>query len=224
MMQDIHRRVAVVTGASRGIGLAITETLLKRGYLVACIARGRKDLDLVREQYDPSGERTMILTCDVGDAEQVQDSIDSVVSGWKRIDVLVNNAGVGFYGDVKDFPDEQWERTHDTNLKGPFNCCRAVIPIMEKQLSGHIIFVSSSSDRGNSPYIASKRGLEGFATSLGYELRDKGIQVSVIVPGEMDKSLFDSPGKADLSGGSKNWSAVPALEVAKVVLETVERL
>lgn len=222
MIQDVQRRVAVVTGASRGIGLAITEALLKHGYLVACMARGMRNLELARNHCDPSGERTMILSCDVSNAEQVRASIDSVVSNWKRIDLLVNNAAVGFQGDVRNFTDEQWNKTQDTNLKGPFNCCREVIPIMERQLSGHIIMISTSSDRGNSPYLASKRGLEGFARSLGYELRDKGIRVSLIIPGEVDKSLYDFPGKPDLSGDSMNWFAVPAAEIANLVIKIAE--
>ncbi len=222
-MADTNReRVAVVTGVSRGIGKAVTQTLLGRGYRVAGFARNATALDQLRDELDPEGDRLLPVVCDVQRGEQVGSAIDKVVGAWGRIDVLIHNAGAGYWGEIAGCTEEDWDRAFDTNVKGAFLLVQAALPTMERQAAGQIVVVSSMAQRAEgaleAPFSASKRGLQGFAKALGLELREKGIGVTVIAPGSLNTAGF-------VPVGVKNqpWYGIPALDFASLIVETLER-
>ncbi len=215
-------RVAVVTGASRGAGKAITGALLRRGFVVGCIARNPGALDALAEELDPEGGRLLALPCDVQDAGQVSAAFEAVGREWGRLDVLVHNAGAGYWGPISGCSEEAWERAFGTNVKGAFLCAKAALPLMESQASGRIVMISSMAQRAEgaleAPFASSKRALQGFARTLGLELRERDIGVTLIAPGALNTAGFVSAGEK-----SQPWYGVPALEIARLVTEVIER-
>ena len=215
-------RVAVVTRASRGAGKAITGALLRRGFVVGCVARNAGALDALAEELDPEGDRLRALPCDVRDAAQVAAAFEDVADRWGRLDVLVHNAGAGYWGPVEQCSEEAWERAFGTNVKGAFLCAKAALALMREQAGGRIVMISSMAQRAEgaleAPFAASKRGLQGFAKTLGLELREKGIGVTLVAPGALNTAGFVSPGEKN-----QPWYGIPAVELARIVMEAIER-
>ena len=181
-------RVAVVTGAASGIGAAISVALAQEGARVALVdlaepAAAEPVLAAVRG-YD---RQAMYVQTDVADEQAVSEMARSVMAHFGRVDVLVNNAGVGAHGTVEQTTPEEWQRVLATNLTGPYLCSRAVLPSMRGNGGGAIIIISSGAGRtgyaGMAAYCASKFGLRGFAEALAAEVGEAGIKVSTIYPG-----------------------------------------
>ncbi len=218
--------VAIVTGASRGLGRAFVEALLRRGYRVGCLARESAHFRRMLSQVDAASDRTLALACDIRDTIAVDAAVQQVVGAWGRVDVLVNNAGVGVRGPVRSFADTDWASIVDTNLSGAFRCTRAVLPVMERQGSGHVFMISSFSAETagaeEAPYGASKRALQGFARALGEEVRAAGVQVTVITPGDIDKTRFMGGGVSPEDAERYRYS-VPAAELASLLVECLDR-
>ena len=223
--------VALVAGASRGIGQAVARTLASAGYLVACLARGRDGLARLQAAIDPDAERTLLLPADVRVAEEVDAAVRATKDRWGRIDALVYTAAAGAVdgprprGPLAKLPESHWDLLHETNLKGAFLCVRAVTSLMEAQRAGHVVLLGSLAGQSPAPgeaaYASSKWGLRGLAQSLGEELRESGIAVTWVAPGAVDTSRFDAPTR-DGDDPARRW-AVPAQEIAAVVLETLQR-
>ena len=196
-----EKKVAIVTGASRGIGRFTVKALVDAGFRVTASARNKEQLDSLREEIDPTGALVMAVSCDVRNSKDVKKTVDETVAKWGRVDVLVNNAGLGTFGMVEDYPEEDWEMLYDTNVKGPFLFSKAVIPHMEKAGGGTIIMVSSVASRfinpGLAAYASTKWALNGFAGCLGLEVRDKGIQVTLIEPGSVNTHFHDPHDQGD---------------------------
>lgn len=192
-------QVAIVTGASQGIGLAIAEALARLGSRVVLLARRRTRLEKAAAQVAALGGETLSLVCDIQKAEDVREAFDEVLGRFGRADVLVNNAGVGLFGPVQDFSDADWETVLNTNLRGTFYCSKTVIPQMIRQRSGHIINIASLAAKngfaGGAVYCASKFGLLGFSYSMAEDLRSYGIRVSVICPGSVLTDFSPHRGK-----------------------------
>ncbi|MFQ5816451.1 MAG: SDR family oxidoreductase [Terriglobia bacterium] len=192
-------QVAIVTGASQGIGLAIAEALASLGSRVALLARRPVPLEPAAAQVAARGVETLPLVCDVQKVQDVRKAFTEVLARFGRADVLVNNAGVGLFGPVQDFSEADWERVLNTNLRGAFYCSQAVIPQMIRQRSGHIINIASLAAKngfaGGSVYCASKFGLVGFSYSMAEDLRGYGIRVSVICPGSVRTEFSPHTGK-----------------------------
>ena len=173
-----------VTGSSRGLGRSITAAVLAKGDNIAATARNPKQLEELVTQY-PS--QIIVLPVDVTNREQIDKAVKDTIEKFGRIDVLVNNAGVGITGAIEEFSNEQMDSQLHINLNGPIDVTRAVLPYMRKQRSGSILNVSSVGGRvgsaGFSMYQAAKFGLQGFTEVLSKEVGSFGIKVTSIEPG-----------------------------------------
>jgi NAD(P)-dependent dehydrogenase (short-subunit alcohol dehydrogenase family) len=192
--------VAVVTGAGRGIGAAISAKLASLGAAVALCGRTQKPLESTANAISKSGGRADVLQCDVTDLRSVEAVAAHVDRTLGRLDILVNNAGVGgFGGPLHQLPPESWDQVLNTNLRGVYYCIRAFAPIMIRARSGHIINISSLAGKNALPngaaYAASKWGLNGLSYSAAEELRGHNIRVSVVCPGSVDTELSPHAGK-----------------------------
>ncbi len=219
---DLHDTVAVVTGASRGIGLATARALVDAGAHVAGLARSEGDLDAVAQAL---GDRFTPVVCDVTDADATQEAIDGVADAHGRLDVLVNNAGLGRFDEVDDLSLEDWNVQVDTNLSGVFHATRAAVPHMKQQgaargadeTAGFIVNVASIAGLVGNPnlsaYNATKFGLRGFSDAVMKELRPDGIKVCCVYPGSVD---------TDFGGGSSNPVAMSPESIAATILHVLQ--
>lgn len=173
-----------VTGSSRGLGRSITAAVLAKGDNIAATARNPKQLEELVTQYPG---QIIVLPVDVTNREQIDKAVKDTIEKFGRIDVLINNAGVGITGAIEEFSNEQMDSQLHINLNGPIDVTRAVLPYMRKQHSGSILNVSSVGGRvgsaGFSMYQAAKFGLQGFTEVLSKEVAAFGIKVTSIEPG-----------------------------------------
>ncbi len=185
---SLQDRVAIVTGASRGIGAATAEVLGQRGAKVAVTARTVADLEHVAAGIRNRGGQALPIACDVLDQGQVEAMFGQVVATWGRIDILVNNAGLGTPTmPVETIPPSDWDATVALNLKSAFLCVRAAVPIMKRQKAGRIVNVSSFAGRNFSRisgphYSAAKAGLLALTKHMAVELGPFGIGVNSVAP------------------------------------------
>jgi 3-oxoacyl-[acyl-carrier protein] reductase len=184
---DSQRRVALITGGSRGLGAGLVDGFLAAGYCVETCSRSRTDLVSAWEQDPNTAERFHFVSADVSDRAQAEQFVKDAVARRGRLDVLVNNAGVAREGVIALFGDEELDQVVDLNLKGTIYVTRAASRAMLARRSGVIINVSSvvglSGYRGLSVYAATKAALDGFTRSLARELGSRGIAVNSIAPG-----------------------------------------
>jgi 3-oxoacyl-[acyl-carrier protein] reductase len=192
-------QVVLVTGASRGIGLAIARKVGQMGAAVSLCARQAAALESARQALAQEGITAVATPADVTCGEQVERLVDATRRQFGEIDVLANNAGVGWFGPVHEASEADWDRVLNTNLKAPFLLMRSVVPSMIRRRSGHIIQISSlagkSSFAGGSVYCASKWGLLGLTYSAAEDLRSHGIRTSVICPGSVLTEFSPHAGK-----------------------------
>jgi 3-oxoacyl-[acyl-carrier protein] reductase len=193
-------QVAVVTGAGRGIGAAIAQELSSLGATVVLCGRTRAALEAAAQAIARAGGKAEVVPCDVTSLQSVEAAAGRVEALFSRVDVLVNNAGVGgFGGPLHQLPPEAWEQILNTNLRGVYYLVRAFAPMMIRARSGHIINISSLAGKNALPngaaYAASKWGLNGLSYSLAEELRGYNIRVAVICPGSTNTELSPHAGK-----------------------------
>jgi 3-oxoacyl-[acyl-carrier protein] reductase len=209
--------VAVVTGGSRGIGLAIASALVERGASVVITGRDQGHLDEAAARF-PTGT-VLPVRADVGKADEAGLAIAAAVERFGGLDVLVNNAGVGRFAAVADMSARDWQTVIDTNLSGVFYCCAAAIPHLKRRGAGWIINISSLAGKnpfsGGAAYCASKAGLNAFSEALMQEVRYDNIRVSYIMPGSVATG-FGGPG----GSGAADWKVAPE-DVADLVIELV---
>jgi 3-oxoacyl-[acyl-carrier protein] reductase len=197
---DLAGHVAVITGAGRGIGAAIARKLAGLGATAVLCGRSRSLLDSTANAIVQSGGKAEAVPCDVTNLQSVEEAARRVASSSGRVDIVVNNAGIGgFGGPLHQLLPDEWDRLMNTNLRGVFYMTRAFAPMMIKARSGHIINISSLAGKNALPngaaYAASKWGLNGLSYSLAEELRTFNIRVSVICPGSTNTELSPHAGK-----------------------------
>ncbi len=185
-------KVWLITGASRGMGLEITRAVLAAGYRV--VATGR-DTNKVAKSIGESSDNLLVLKMDVTNPKEIEAAVNSAVDKFGTIDILVNNAGNFYAGFFEELSPKQMERQIATNLFGPMNVTRVVLPIMRKNRSGHIISISSTAGLNGyeycSAYAASKFGLEGWMESLAIEVAPFGINTTIVEPGFFRTELLE---------------------------------
>ena len=190
MAQD-GQRVALVTGGSRGIGRAVVEALAGDGWRVFFCSLNRGSVDKALERFSASfGDRVEGRPVDVRRQQQVDEFVSWVTERAGRIDVLVNNAGLGRFGAVDEISGDDWREVLQTNLDGSFYFLRAVAPVMKEHGGGYVFNVASLAAKnpfaGGAAYNASKFGLLGLSDAAMLDLRHDGIRVSVILPGSVE--------------------------------------
>jgi 3-oxoacyl-[acyl-carrier protein] reductase len=199
---SIEGKVAVVTGAGRGIGRAIALELAEMGAKVALAARSRGELE---ETARAARGGASVISVDLRRRDDVHRLLDQAASTLGPVDILVNAAGVGIFGQVADFSDEDYDVILDTNLRSIFMACRRVLPSMMERRTGDIVNIASIAGKVGSAtravYCASKFGVVGFSQSLAEEVRQYGIRVSVICPGSTDTSFSSDPHREGKSRG-----------------------
>jgi 3-oxoacyl-[acyl-carrier protein] reductase len=198
--ESLDEQVAVVTGAGRGIGAAIAQSLATLGATVVLCARTTAALESTAKTIAANGGKAEAVQCDVTQLASVETAAKRVEKSFGRVDILVNNAGIGgFGGPLHQLPPDAWDRILNTNLRGVYYSIRAFAPIMIRASSGHIINISSLAGKNALPngaaYAASKWGLNGLSYSVAEELRGHNIRVSVVCPGSTNTELSPHEGK-----------------------------
>jgi len=205
-------KIALVTGGSRGIGLATARALVARSASVAIIGTDQATLDSAANEL---GASAVAIRADVRRYDDVERAVTSAVSRFGRLDVLVNNAGIGVYRPVAEMTVDEWTRTIETNISGVFYCCRAALPHL-KQSSGWIINISSLSSTGpfanGAAYCASKSAVNTFSDALMQEVRYDNVRVATVLPGSVNTGFG---GRANTKS---EWALQPE-DVAEAIVD-----
>ncbi len=184
---DLAGRVALVTGASQGIGRACALVLAEASAQVALGARNLENLNAVAREIEAGGGKALVVGLDVSKPESVKATVDQVLHTWGKIEILVNNAGITRDNLVMRMKPDDWDAVLRTNLDGAYHCIRAVLPGMVRQRHGRIINVTSvvaqAGNPGQANYIASKAGLIGLTKAVAAEVASRNITVNAVSPG-----------------------------------------
>jgi NAD(P)-dependent dehydrogenase (short-subunit alcohol dehydrogenase family) len=185
---ELKDRLAIVTGAGRGLGKAIAEKFSEEGASVALWDIDLDSAEDVADALDPSGKKALAMKADITNEGEIDNALSEVLRKFSRIDILVNNAGISRHKPVEEMTLEIFEEVIKVNLTGTFICCRAVTPAMKKQGRGKIVNIASLGGRTGRPgvgvnYAASKAGVIGLTQTLARELGTSGIYVNAIAPG-----------------------------------------
>ena len=198
-VRTLENKVALVTGASRGIGFAVARGLAGLGAKVALCARDPERLEKAAAQLKGVGAAVVAIPTDVRNANEISPLVRKAEQTLGAIDILVNNAGIGSFAPVQEASEADWNAILDTNLKAVFLLTKAVAPGMIQRRSGHIINIGSLSGRsafaGGAIYCASKWGLLGFTQCAAEDLRQYGIRVSAVMPGSVATDFSPHAGK-----------------------------
>ena len=193
-MGRLEGKTALVTGASRGIGRAIALQLAAEGAKVAInFAGNTAKAEEVKTAIESQGGEALLVQADVASAEAVDEMVKKVVDAWGKIDILVNNAGITRDGLLMRMKDADFDDVISTNLKGVYNCTKAVSKLMIKQRSGRIVNMASivgiTGNAGQTNYAAAKAGIIGFSKSAAKEFAARGITVNVVAPGFIETDM-----------------------------------
>jgi 3-oxoacyl-[acyl-carrier protein] reductase len=211
-------KVAVVTGGSRGIGLAIADALLRQGASVVISGTSQSHLDEAMKSLVSHSGRVSAVQADVRRYTDVESLMSTAVADFGGLDILINNAGVGVFKPVAETTVEEWHRVLDTNLSGVFYCCHAAIPHFKRRGGGWVINISSLASKNafvnGGAYCASKSALNAFSETLMQEVRYDGIRVAYVLPGSVNT------GFGGLSNTKSEWALMPD-DVAQAVVDLV---
>ncbi|SES96585.1 NADP-dependent 3-hydroxy acid dehydrogenase YdfG [Salinibacillus kushneri] len=209
--------VAIVTGASRGMGKEIVRQLAEQGVKLSILGSSEQIHKTKQELVNQGIEDILSFKADVAKENEVEHVVEATKNAYGKVDILVNNAGVGLFKQVENVTLEEWRKTFDINVQGVFLCTKAVLPAMKKQQFGTIITISSDVARYTIPsgslYTATKYAVQGFMGSVSQEVRKHGIRVGTVNPGMVD-TFFAESKQGDPS--KEDWLKVQ--DVARAVL------
>ncbi|MBC7798885.1 MAG: SDR family oxidoreductase [Pyrinomonadaceae bacterium] len=216
-MSNLQNKIAIVTGGTKGIGRAIAESLLRGGAKVFITARNHGDISEAVSDLSQLGAIEG-EACDVRSETQVKMMIDECERKFGGVDILINNAGIGIFGNVEELAPEDFRAVLETNVFGVFYACHFAIPLMKKRGGGYIINISSLAGANAHPkmsaYNASKFGLNGFSEAMMQEVRQDNIKVSYVMPGSVNTEFGGGAPKPDY--------ALQSEDVAQVVIDLLE--
>jgi 3-oxoacyl-[acyl-carrier protein] reductase len=220
---ELKNRTAIITGAGKGIGLAIATSLAKEGVNLGLIARTMADLELLRDSLTVKyGIKVSIATADIALKNEVDNAVEILTKQLGSIDILVNNAGIAEFGTLLEMDPEVWERMIQVNLMGTYYVTRAVLPTMIEQNSGNIINISSTAgEKGfatGSAYCASKFAMLGLTESVLQEVRKFNIRVVALTPSTVNTDLAKNAG---LKIGEEDHMMQPE-DVAELAIATLK--
>jgi NAD(P)-dependent dehydrogenase (short-subunit alcohol dehydrogenase family) len=214
----MHTTTWFITGSSSGIGRRVTEHLLRDGHRVAATARKPEQLADLTERY---GNQLWTAALDVTDPPAVRTTVDRAFAELGRIDVVFSNAGYGLIGAAEEFTDAEIDRQLDTNLRGPIQLTRAVLPHLRAQGGGRILQTSSMGGQmvypGSSPYHAAKWGVEGFFETVAGEVAPFGIEVTIVEPGAVPTHFLGS--SLALAAPMSEYTSGPVADLRRFVAE-----
>ena len=218
---DLENKRAIVTGSTKGIGFAVAQALVQEGAKVVISSRHQQDIEEAVGRLNQLGQgRATGKSCDVREAEQVRELIQTCIDTLGGVDILINNAGIGIFNSVEGMALEEWQNTIATNLDGVFYGCHFAIPEMKKNGGGFIINIGSLAGKNAFPkgaaYNASKFALIGFSEALMQEIRYDDIRVAYIMPGSVETEFSGNPVQ-----GEDSWK-ISAGDVAQVVIQTLK--
>lgn len=219
-MENLDKKVAFITGGSKGIGYGVAETLSAAGMRVAITSRHAAEAEKAAGEITSKGKGEVCgLEADVRDLQSQEKAIQKVIEKWGQLDVLVANAGVGFFGSIEELTAEQWQQTIDTNLTGVFFSMKAAVPAIKKS-EGYIFTISSLAGTnffaGGAAYNASKFGVTGFTQAAMLDLRNHNIKVTTIMPGSVATHFNDhTPSEEDA------WKIQPE-DLGELVLDLLK--
>ncbi len=210
---ELLNKIAIITGVSKGIGLATAKLLLKNGVKVAGWSRSNPNLN---------HKNFLFISVDVSNNTSVKEGYQQTIAHFgNEIEILINNAGLGFEGLFEKMQDEQWHQMFSTNVDSIFYCSRLVIPEMKKMDFGHIINISSIAGTngiaGMAGYCGTKHAVRGISQAMFKELRNFGIKVSVIYPGSVKTSFFD-----EIDSVTTNDNMMMPEDIASTILHVLE--
>ncbi len=215
---DFINRVALITGAGRGIGKALALTLAQHGVDVVLAARTKADIDAVARQIKEMGRESLAVRADISIEKDVNSLVKRAVKKYGRIDILINNAGIGTFSSVRELTVKDFDSMWNINMRGTFLCTKAVLPTMIRQRSGDIVFIASLAGKnafvGGAGYAATKWAMIGFSRCLMLEVRNHNIRVITICPGSVDTSFGDK----DLRNKVDNSAMPKSEDIARTVL------
>ncbi len=231
MKQNLSGKVAIVTGASSGIGEATTMALAGQGVKVAAVARRRERLDDLAKRLAGGPGEVMAIEADVADEAQAHQVAARTEAKWGRIDVLVANAGVMLLGPVRDANAEDWRRMVNVNVLGLMYCAHAVLPFMTRQKSGHIFNLSSVAGRvvlpNSAVYCATKFAVAAFSEGLRKEVYQDNIRVTTIEPGavatELAQHITNPEAKAFAEQLYRSMKTLQSEDIAAAILYALEQ-
>lgn len=192
---DLKNKIAIVTGAGRGIGRAISVELARAGVKVVLTARTTREIINAEKEINNMGGEAFAITSDVSREKQVSNLINKTLNKFGHIDILVNNAGIGKFEKVIDLNVKDFDMMWSVNMRGAYLCTNKVLPAMIRQNSGDIVFISSLAGKnafiGGAGYAATKWAMIGFARCLMLEVRQHNIRIITICPGSVDTAFND---------------------------------
>ncbi len=230
MYEDLKGKVAIITGARRGMGKADALAFAKNGAKVVVADISREECELVVDEIKKNGGEGLAVKCDVTDKKEIEEMVKKTVDKFGKVDILVNNAGICQFKPFLELTEEEWDRTLDINLKGYFLCAQTVAKEMVKQKSGTIVNIASvvmgqigMGMAGLAHYSASKGGIAALTKTLALEFAPYNIRVNAIAPGAIDTPMAAST-KADPKVLEATLAMIPlhrmgkAEEIANTVL------
>lgn len=231
MSTDLTDRVALITGASSGIGAATALAFAKAGVKLVLVARRQERLEQLAEQIRTHGADVLVLSYDLRDESHAREAVAKTIERFGQLDILVNNAGVMLLAPIAEADTSDWKQMVDINLLGLMYLTHAALPHMRERRSGHIVNISSVAGRSAAPrlsgYNATKWGVNGFSEALRREVHMDKIRVTVVEPGIVATELTDhithEPTKTDYEGRVAEMEPLESEDIAAAILYAVSQ-